>query len=272
MSAAVQTAATATLWARLAAGDQSARDQLLNDNLGLVYHVARRMAPALRERATLDEMVSAGTLGLMDGVDAYDPARGWAFSSFATRRIRGAILDELRRTDHVSRTVRRKSRVLTRAWRELVSESGQSPSDAQLAERLGVDLETLWRWQHEVGAARAVPLAAPPRAAPRRPAPPRAASREPARSVLVESLAADEGDGGVEDRMDRARHAALLGQAILRLKEQERAVLSLYYFEELKLHEIGTVLNLTESRVCQIRKRALGKLRQDLSVTRQHAA
>src|SRR5919206_2466360 len=108
------------LWQAHAAGDPAAREQLLSEHLGLVHHVARQMSRTLAVKADFDELVSAGTIGLMSALDSFDPSRGLAFSTFAAPRIRGAILDELRRQDHVPRSIRRKSREIAAARETLM--------------------------------------------------------------------------------------------------------------------------------------------------------
>src|SRR3954468_3315235 len=97
-----------TLWANHATGDVAARNALLTEHLSLVHHVARQLSRTLAAEADFDELVSAGTMGLKSAVDAFDLTRGLAFSTFAVPRIRGSILDELRRQDHVPRSIRRK--------------------------------------------------------------------------------------------------------------------------------------------------------------------
>ena len=103
------------LWERFTAGDQAARDRLLTEHLGLVHHVARQMSRTLAVKADFDELVSAGSMGLMAALDTFDTSRGLAFSTYAAPRIRGAILDELRRQDHVPRSIRRKTREMAAA-------------------------------------------------------------------------------------------------------------------------------------------------------------
>jgi RNA polymerase sigma factor for flagellar operon FliA len=247
------------LWTRLAAGDQEARERLLTDHLGLVHHVARQMSRTLAVKADFDELVSAGSMGLMAALDSFDPSRGLAFSTFAAPRIRGAILDELRRQDHVPRSIRRKTREIHAARESLMRALGRAPEDHEVAEHLGVDRQTLWRWKGEIEGAHHVPLDRAP------------GDRDNAAPTPSEVLASEE-THGVEDRLNHAQEVAILRDAILKLKEQERVVLSLYYFEELKLHEIATVLDLTESRVSQIRSKALGKLRGELKPLREHVA
>jgi RNA polymerase sigma factor for flagellar operon FliA len=248
-----------TLWERFSAGDQAARDRLLTEHLGLVHHVARQMSRTLAVKADFDELVSAGSMGLMAALDAFDASRGLAFSTFAAPRIRGAILDELRRQDHVPRSIRRKTREMSAARETLMRALGRAPEDREVAEQLGVDLATLWRWKGEVEGAHQVPLDRAP------------GEREQQAPAPAELLAHEE-PSTVEDRLTHEQEVGILRDALLKLKEQERVVLSLYYFEELKLHEIATVLELTESRVSQIRSKALGKLRGELRPLREQVA
>ena len=248
-----------TLWQRFAAGDEAARDKLLTEHLGLVHHVARQMSRTLAVKADFDELVSAGTMGLMAALESFDASRGLAFSTFAAPRIRGSILDELRRQDHVPRSIRRKTREIAAARESLMRVLGRAPEDKEVAEHLGVDLDTLWRWQSDIEGAHHVPLDRMP------------GDRDGQAPTPLDVLASDE-EGGAEHELNHKQEVAILREAILKLKEQERVVLSLYYFEELKLHEIATVLDLTESRVSQIRSKALGKLRGELKPLRERVA
>src|SRR6188768_3212884 len=126
-----------TPWAATTTGDDSARNALLLENLNLVHHVARQLSKSLAVDADFDELVSAGTIGLMTAVKSFDARRGLAFSTFAVPRIRGSILDELRRQDHVPRSVRRKARDISRAREHLMRELGRMPDDSALALQLG---------------------------------------------------------------------------------------------------------------------------------------
>jgi RNA polymerase sigma factor FliA len=245
----------AKLWQSYQAGNTVARDHLLEEHLGLVHHVARQVSRTLAVRADFDELVSAGTIGLMTALEGFDFSRGLAFSTFAAPRIRGAILDELRKQDHVPRSIRRKTREITAAREAYQRANGRAPEDRELAEQLGVDMDTLWRWQSDVEGAHHVPLDRAP------------GDRENTTPVPAETLMS-EMDADVEASLTHEQEVAHLKDAILRLKEQERVVLSLYYFEELKLHEIAKVLELTESRVSQIRSKALSKLRVELKPLR----
>ncbi len=250
---------TTQLWQSYHAGNQSARDRLLEDHLGLVHHVARQVSRTLAVRADFDELVSAGTIGLMTALEGFDSSRGLAFSTFAAPRIRGAILDELRKQDHVPRSIRRKTRDMSAAREAWMRAHGRAPEDRQLAEQLGIDMDTLWRWQADVEGAHHMPLDRAP------------GDRENNAPTPADMLPGCE-ESEIEDSLTHEQEVAHLKHAILRLKDQERVVLSLYYFEELKLHEIAKVLELTESRVSQIRSKALSKLRVDLKPLREQVA
>lgn len=240
-----------TLWAAYAAGDVDARDALLRENLSLVHHVARQLARGLAADADIDELVSAGTMGLMSALEAFDLERGLAFSTFAVPRIRGAILDELRRQDHVPRSVRRKTRSIAAARETLTRTLGRSPDANEVATELGVDAETLWRWQADVEGAMHVPLDRS------------ATDREGVTVSPAEFLG--NGEELTDERLTREEEIALLREALLALKDQERTVLSLYYFEELKAREIAEVMGVSESRISQIRSKALRQLRDALT-------
>jgi RNA polymerase sigma factor FliA len=242
------TTQSSDLGADVARGDPLARERLLSEHLGLVHHVARQMSRSLSVEADFDELVSAGSLGLMNALDNFDSSRGLAFSTFAAPRIRGAILDELRRQDHVPRSIRRKTRDVSGAREELMRILGRTPDDREIAMHLDIDLGTLWRWQADIEGAVHVPLE-------------RSSPDRDGRSPAPAGLLASETEHDIEERVNHLQEVEILRDAILELKDQERTVLSLYYLEELKLREIATVLELTESRVSQIRSKAIQRLR-----------
>ena len=236
-----------SLWAAHAAGDIDARDTLLCEHLSLVHHVARQLARGLATDANIEELVSAGTMGLMAALESFDAGSGLAFSTFAVPRIRGAILDELRRQDHVPRSVRRKTRSIAAARDAVAGTIGRSPDATQVARALGVDTETLWHWQADVEGAVHVSLDG------------NATDRDGVTVSPAEILG--NGEELAIDRLTREEDVALLREALLGLRDQERTVLSLYYFEELKSREIAEVMGVSESRVSQIRSRAMNQLR-----------
>jgi RNA polymerase sigma factor for flagellar operon FliA len=243
-----------TLWAACAAGDADARDALLREHLSLVHHVARQLARGLAADADVDELVSAGTMGLMAALESFDLTRGLAFSTFAVPRIRGAILDELRRQDHVPRSVRRKTRSIAAAREMLTRTLGRPPAGKEVSAALGVDAATLWRWQADVEGALHVPLDRS------------SGEREGTAASPAEILGS--GEVGIDERLTREEDMQLLREALHGLKDQERTVLSLYYFEELKAREIAEVMGVSESRISQIRSKALAQLRTALTPLR----
>jgi RNA polymerase sigma factor FliA len=239
--------------------DPRERERQIESHLGLVHHVARGVYHSCALDVDYDELVSAGTIGLMQALETYNPDKGAAFSTFAAPRIRGAIQDELRRLDHAPRSVRRKARDIARAREQLTKVLGRAPAEREIAEHLGVPLDTYHRWQMDAEVAFPVSLFGSTETDPQKP-----------RLTPADVLAgADE--FAIEDRLNGSEEAEYLREAILQLKEQERVVLALYYYEELKLHEIATVLGLTESRVSQIRSKALSRLREKLAPIRAAA-
>lgn len=250
----------ATLWADFSeTGSPSARDKLLNEHLGLVHHVARKLSKTLAADIDFDELVSCGVIGLMNALDSFDASRGLAFSTFAAPRIRGAILDELRRQDHVPRSIRKKSRDINSAREEILSRTGEQPSDQELAEHMDIDLDTLWRWKADVEGIFHLPLDV-------------SASPSDKAAPTPGELLSGEEDDSIEEELNFEEEVEVLRDAIMELKEQERVVLSLYYFEELKLHEIATILELTESRISQIRSKAISKLKVRMGGLREQVA
>jgi RNA polymerase sigma factor for flagellar operon FliA len=235
-----------------------ARDALLRQHLGLVFHVAHQLSRAGASNVEVDDLVSAGTLGLIDAFEHFDASRGLAFSTFAAPRIRGAMLDELRRLDRVPRSLRRKSRQLDGISMSLSTALGREPEQSELAEALGVDIRTLWRWQAERESTQVVSLD-------------RASSGADDGRGAGEWLAGSTGED-LDETITLAQEAARLRDALLDLPEHERTVLSLYYFEELRLNDIGRILNVSESRVSQIRSKALQRLRRRLAGLRTTVA
>ena len=207
----------------------------------------------------LDELVSAGTIGLIEAFNNFDASRGLAFSTFAAPRIRGAMLDELRRQDHVPRSVRRRFRELNVATDELTGQLGRVPQQSQIADRMGIDVGSLFKWQSEGDNGRFIPLD-------------RGADGSSSGSrIPLEHLIAST-DQELDDRITMGQEVTRLRAALMTLPEQERNVLTLYYFEELKLHEIAALLTVSESRVSQIRAKAISRLRKSLAPLRAPVA
>jgi RNA polymerase sigma factor for flagellar operon FliA len=236
--------------------DPSARDELISEHLRLVYHVAWQVMRSSPVEVEFDELIGAGTIGLMHAIETFDPGRGLAFSTLAAPRIRGAILDDLRKRDVVPRSVRKKQRRVNKARDALMGTLNRAPRPEETAQELGIELEEFWRWNSESEQALPVSLDQPRNL------------REGSHVTGEELLPAQDIDE-LEDTLNRDEEIQILKDEILKLKKQERLVLSLYYFEELKLHEIASILGVTESRVSQIRSKAIANLKSRLAHLRE---
>ena len=234
--------------------DVDPRQALMHSHLGLVHHVARGLARRLHDGVELDELVSAGTIGLLQAMESFDPRRGLSFSTFAVPRIRGAILDELRRQDRVPRSVRRKTRAIAEARESLARELGRRPERAELSRALDIPESTFLRWELDVERSVEISLDRPATGS----------HRSAGLDHFDEGLR-DHGLHDVDERLTREQQVAQLAGALGTLDSHERTVLSLYYLEELKLREIAEVLELSASRISQIRTEALAKLRRRLA-------
>ena len=230
------------------------RDAFLTQHIGLVHHVARQMANRLSTQADLDELISAGSLGLMQAVDSFDRKRGLSFSTFAVPRIRGAILDELRKQDHVPRNVRRRTRDLSRARDALTRSLRRKPSEDEMSRVLQVPTEMVRRWELEAESAAVASLDQ--------------SVRSDSGSATLGETITDDREPSVDELLTHEQEVGRLKIAIGMLKEQERTVLALNFFEELKLQEIAVVMGLSVCRISQIRTAALLKLRNALSCLR----
>jgi RNA polymerase sigma factor for flagellar operon FliA len=237
---------------------QSERDRLISRNLPLVYHVARGMLRSLSDAVDIDDLVSAGTVGLIRAVDGFDANRGVTFSTYATTRIRGAILDDLRGDDRLSRTQRRHQRRIASAEQALAAAFSRVPTDHEVAGELGIDVDTLWVWRTETRGADLVSLDQPVAAA---------HGRRTTPADVVEGASADD----IVEEVAREEQLELLRREIGTLDERERTIMALYYVEELTQKQIAEVLELTESRVSQIRCQAIAGMRDRLSDYREDA-
>ncbi len=236
---------TDALWGRWKGhGDLEARRELLGRYIGLAHHAAREVAPRVRDAVSLDELISAGSLGLLQAMEGFDPERGLAFSTFAMRRIRGAILDELRSRDPLSRADRSQVRRMDSAVAELEQQLGRSPSSVEIAGHLGVDHETVARLRQRTAVVGSVSL-----------------EGEPGGRTLADRIG-DDGDQAIQAGLEASERAGALQAALGDLPPRERLILSRSYFEERPLRQIAEELGVTESRVCQLRAQAISRLRK----------
>lgn len=244
---------TMSLWERYRTeGDPEARSQLLSQYLGLVHHIARQIATRLPDEVELGDLVSAGTIGLVLALESFDLDRGLAFSTYATTRVRGAILDELRSRDWIPRSVRAKRRRMDEAVRTFETRLGRVPQSEELAAALEIDLETFWRWKEEVEGGVLVAFDSAP-------------ASHSGEATKLEDIVGDESQPEPTEAITHEEDVAAVRDAIAELPSRERTVLAMYYYEELNLRQIAEVLHLTESRISQIRTQALKRLRERFS-------
>lgn len=226
-------------------GSVVTRNKLVEKYLPLVRCIAERIRAKLPACVELEDLISAGVFGLMDAIDRYDLDREVKFETYCSMRIRGAILDELRKLDWVPRLVRSNAHQMEEASSQLRKKFGRLPTDEELAEALGISLEDLGDLANAAAAVSMVPFSS------------KFGDDENDRHNRV----ADMIEGDVNGNPLRVIEKAELRTVIMKeLSEKERLVVLLYYFEQLTLKEIGEVLHLSESRVCQIHSKILARL------------
>ncbi|MFW5866293.1 MAG: FliA/WhiG family RNA polymerase sigma factor [Armatimonadota bacterium] len=234
------------------------REQLITDNVDLVRYEVDRVAGGLPEQVDREDLVSAGMIGLIKAVDRYDPTRGASFRTYASTLMRGAILDELRKMDWAPRGLRGRYRELQATVSQLRQHLGRQPDESEIIEQLGISSADYRKLLCDASTTALVSLESLSEAAGDSHAPTNASLRD-GRPEWIPHAAAD-----------RAELRRLLVECIQELSEREQMVISLYYQEELTMREIGMVLDVTESRICQIHTQATTRLRAALE-TRLHS-
>jgi RNA polymerase sigma factor for flagellar operon FliA len=243
---------TANLWQKYTSKpDPATREKLIMEYLPLVKYVVGRMAVTLPPTVDSEDLMGYGVMGLIAAIERFNPERGFKFETFAVSRIRGAIIDELRSQDWLPRSVRQKAKEMEATIRQVEHQLGRTASDEELATAMGIKVDDL----------------------------PRSLSEIVAPVLSLDDLVSmgDEGqklswlDTLPDDRVgpaaafDQEEMVEILGQAIEALPERERLLITLYYHEGLTLKEIGQVLSVTESRVCQLHSQAVGRLRTKIN-------
>ncbi|MBX7079753.1 MAG: FliA/WhiG family RNA polymerase sigma factor [Nannocystaceae bacterium] len=213
--------------------------------LEFVRRIATRMARSLPAHVSLDDLIGAGTLGLLDAMDRFDPSKADRFETFAEFRIKGAILDELRRYDLMARNARLTAKRLARKTQELTARLGRPPSEAEIADALEMSHEDYRRLVDRIGSVRVLSLEDLQHGD---------EGNDRAAELSAKILGPDEATG------IRELHARLRN-AIAGLPERQQLILDMYYHREMTLKEIGLQVGVTESRVCQIMGEATGRLR-----------
>ncbi len=234
-------------------GSRDARDRLILNYSPLVKFVAGRVAAGLPHNIEQSDLVSYGMFGLIDAIDKFDPERGFKFETYAIARIKGAIIDELRSIDWVPRSIRSKARLIERAFSKLENELRRSPSEAEVARELDMTEGELASTMSQISFVGVVALDEL-----------LAAGQDRTTGATLGDTVADTANDPVS-AFETAEMRHVLADAINRMPDRERLVLTLYYYEGLTLAEIGSVLGVTESRVCQIHTKAILQLRGRLS-------
>ncbi|MCR9245017.1 MAG: FliA/WhiG family RNA polymerase sigma factor [bacterium] len=232
--------------------DENLRNTLIEHHMPLVRAIAERVLQTLPKSIDVDDLSSAGTFGLMDAINGFDLSRGIKFKTYCTTRIRGSILDELRSQDWVPRLVRLKAHRLERAIRQLEGELGRTPNQAEVAEELGISLEEMQAHEAEANA----------------------------KTIFSLSEKWDDGDEDKEmekveiladrrsvDPVDTIQQRDALEMITNSLTKKERLIILMYYYEGLTMREIGEIMELTESRVCQIHSNVMARLKAQLDRT-----
>ena len=240
------------LWDRFkSTSDAGAREGLILHYSALVKFVAGRLRAGLPRSVDPQDLISYGTFGLIDAIDKFDLERGYKFETYAVNRIKGAILDELRALDWVPRSVRARAREIQRSLAELEHAMQRTPTDQELAEHMSIAVETLQDHLSEISTLGFVALD-------------ELLNPGERDSASVRDMLADPRAPDPSGSFEKQETRYLLADSINRLPDRERLVVTLYYYEGLTLAEIGRVLSVTESRVCQIHTKAVMSLRNRL--------
>ena len=235
----------ATSTDKTATPDLAVRSQLAKELLPLVHEVAAQVARRVPSHVLLDDLVGAGMLGLAGALTRFDPERADTFKGYAEFRIRGAIMDDLRRRDIMSRDARIESKKLQRSVQQLSGELGREAEDDEVAKYLGVTMETFRSMQLRL---------------------------KSARMVSADALELVYDGANAYDNLWEYQMREQLVEGIQGLPKRQSLVLWLYYYEELPLREIADMLGVTPSRVCQIRTEAVERLRKQVEQEAARAA
>lgn len=218
-------------------------NRLVDEHVPLVKRIAYHLLARLPANVQVDDLIQSGIIGLLEASRHYDPSQGASFETYAGIRIRGAMLDEVRRSDWTPRSVHRHSRRISEVIREIENREGREASAAEVAQGLGVDMTTYQEMLRDAVSSRVLGF-----------------DDLSDSDSDVDNLLTSDGPDPLDD-LTRMDFKQALAEHIGLLPERERLVLSLYYDEELNLREIGEVLGVSESRVCQLHGQALVRLK-----------
>jgi RNA polymerase sigma factor for flagellar operon FliA len=225
------------------------KEQIIEQFLPRVKYYASRYAFYLPPELSIEDLVSAGIIGLLEAIERYDPSFNASLSTFADFRIRGSIIDQIRSMQWVSKDARKKLDDARHAYSVLEKELNRSASDEEVAEKLNISLDELYKTLSTANTMRMINLED------------LGITNNEGESLDILECISDKEGKDILDELNLKELRATLGSAIDGLPEKERLVMTLYYYEELTMKEIGNVLDISESRVCQLHGKALLKLR-----------
>ena len=228
--------------------DTELRDELILEYAQLVKLVAGRLSMYLGYNVEYDDLVGYGIFGLIDAIDKYDYGKNVKFETYASLRIRGAILDQIRKMDWIPRSLRKKQKKINAAMDAIEAKTGRTSTDEELAAELGISIEELNNWQGQT---------------------------KMSNLISLDEYTEEGSESGIqavnntrfetpEDVVEKEELKKMLVEALDLLTEKEKNVVTLYYYEDLTLKEISLVLNVSESRVSQLHTKALNKMRKKL--------
>lgn len=227
--------------------DVDLRNQIILKYVYLVKHVVNRMWGIYSYRKQMEDMISCGVLGLIDAIDRYDPSRGVKFETYAYFRIRGEIIDQIRKSDWIPKNIRLQTKKIEQTMAILEDKLGRQPSEQEIADRLCIKLEDFHRILGQIHTYTVISL-----------------DEHLSDAVSTSVLLADTTESP-ERSAGNNEMKEVLTKAIETLPEKEKTVVSLYYFEEMNLKEIGAVLGVSESRISQIHTKALMRMKNRLA-------
>ena len=221
------------------------REKIILEYAPLVKLVAGRLSMYLGYNVEYDDLVGYGVFGLIDAIDKFDATKAVKFETYASLRIRGAILDQIRKMDWIPRTIRQKQKRIDAAIKEIEAETGRSATDDEIAVKLGITADDYQDWQSQMKVTNVVSLNE---------------FIEQGTEVPVDNYYNAHIDGP-EEVLEKAEMKKMLAEALEQLTEKEKKVILLYYYEDLTLKEISNVLEVSESRISQLHTRALQKMK-----------
>lgn len=225
------------------------REEIVLQYAPVVKHIANRLAARLPSNFQVDDLIQVGMIGLLESIEKFDPKRGIKFKTYAEIRVRGAMLDDLRSKDWIPRSVRDNSNKLEKAYAELRSQNIDHPTDKQLAKQLDIKPKELDTFLTK---SKSIPLVSLDNA--------KSMGVDESEMNILDTIPAEEEEDPFSNIIDSEAKEQLI-EALDKLPEKEKLVLSLYYNEEMNLKEIGAVFGITESRVSQLRTKAIAMLR-----------